>query len=150
VKCEIVEREARPVLSISSTTSVKDLPQTLGYAYMSVTKYIGRFGQQPKSEPFVAYYNMNMEALHIEAGYEVLGGLPGHDDIRPSTIPAGRYATVTYTGPYSEMAVAYEALNKWMAENGHKPTGTVYEFYMNEPIVTPEDQLVTMIMFPLA
>ena len=34
-----------------------------------------------------------------------------------------------YQGAYKEMGPTYEAMAKWMNDNGHQPTGVVYEFY---------------------
>jgi len=33
--------------------------------------------------------------------------------------------------------------------NGYAPIGTAYEFYLNDPTATPENELLTKIMFPL-
>lgn len=38
---------------------------------------------------------------------------------------------------------------QWIKENGHTPAGVVYEFYLNDPSETPENELQTRIVFPL-
>jgi effector-binding domain-containing protein len=40
-------------------------------------------------------------------------------------------------------------MQKWMTENGHQPTGIVYEFYLNSPMEVSEDELLTRVVFPL-
>ncbi len=46
-------------------------------------------------------------------------------------------------------ALAYNALNEYIAQNKHESTGVVYEFYLNDPAETPEEELQTQIVFPL-
>ena len=64
-------------------------------------------------------------------------------------IAGGKYATCTHIGPYKDTCPAYEALWKWIQENGHVPVGICYEFYINDPANTPEEKLETKILFPL-
>ena len=47
------------------------------------------------------------------------------------------------------MGPTYEAMAKWMNDNGHQPTGVVYEFYNNSPMEVPESELLTKIVFLL-
>ena len=65
------------------------------------------------------------------------------------TIPAGKKATCMFKGPYKDMAPVYDAMNKWMNENGYQPTGVVYEFYQNSPMEVQESELLTKIVFLL-
>jgi len=53
------------------------------------------------------------------------------------------------------MMPVYNAITKWINENGYKPTGVAYEFYYNSPLGSgaplevPESELLTKIVFPL-
>jgi len=42
-----------------------------------------------------------------------------------------------------------EAWTKYVGEQGFTATGVAYEYYLNKPGQTPEDELQTMIVFPL-
>lgn len=149
-KCEIKKQLAQPAMSIRTKTAVQNLPMVLGKAFGDIATYIGEQGQQPQGPPFVAYYNMDMENLDIEIGFPVAKKLPGKGEVKASEIPAGKVATCIYTGPYGEgMKAAYEALGKLVEEKGSVPTGTVYEIYLNSPMDTPPEKLMTQILFPL-
>jgi effector-binding domain-containing protein len=149
-KCEIKMQPAQPMMSIRMRTSVQNLPMVLGKAFGDVAMAIGEQGQQPQGPPFVAYYNMDMEDLDIEAGFPVAKKLSGKGDVKPGEIPAGKVATCVYTGPYGEvMKAAYEALTKYVEEKGEAPTGIVYEIYFNSPMDTPPAELQTQIVFLL-
>ncbi len=147
--CKVIQQPDQPVLSIRTTIPVQDMPTTLGKAYDAIMAQIQSLGEYPAGMPFVAYYNLDMQALDIEIGFPTSRSLPGKGDVQPSTIPAGPVATCEYTGPYEEMAPTYEALNAWIVEHGYQPTGVSYEYYLNGPEDAPPSGYKTRIAFPL-
>lgn len=148
-KFEVIETAAQPVLSVRTVTSVDNLPKVLGKAYNSIIAYLGENGEQPADAAFAAYYNMDMENLEVEMGFPVAKELAGKGEIIASLVPAGKKATCMYKGAYKEMGPTYEAMTKWMNDNGLQPTGVVYEFYYNSPMEVPESELLTKIVFLL-
>ncbi|MGE5483701.1 MAG: GyrI-like domain-containing protein [Ignavibacteriales bacterium] len=146
---EIEETVAQPALSMRTVTSVGNLPQELGKAFHAIVSYLDELGEKPVEAAFAGYHNMDMENLDVEMGFPVQKTLPGKGQIVSSEIPAGRKATCLYKGPYQEMKPVYDAMTKWMGENGHQPTGVVYEFYYNSPMEVPESELLTKIVFLL-
>src|SRR5512135_616558 len=105
--CELTERSAQPVLSIRTRTAVQNLPQVLGQSYGAIAQYLGQMGQQPAGDPFVIYYNMDMQDLDIEVGFPAPGKLPGKDSVQASEIPAGKVVSCLHVGPYDQCAAAY-------------------------------------------
>jgi effector-binding domain-containing protein len=148
-KCEVVEKLAQPVLSIRTRVAVQNLPETLGKGYTAIGQYLESLGKAPAGAPFVIYYNMDMEDLDMEMGFPVSGVLPGKGEIEYREIPAGKYATCLHTGPYNELGAAYEALTKWVNEEGYEVSGTAYEYYLNDVNVTPPQDLQTLLTFPI-
>lgn len=146
--CEVKEQPAQATLSIRTRAAVQDLPRVFGQGYEAIYRYLTELGEQPTGAPFAAYYNMDMENLDIELGFPVTRELPGRVEIKAGQIPGGRVATCLYTGPYSDMAPAYEELSQWLKDNGYEASGVVYEQYLNGP-ETPPAELQTQIVFPL-
>jgi effector-binding domain-containing protein len=146
---EIIETTAQPVLSVRTVTSVGNLPQELGNAYNLIIEYLREIGEQPADTAFAAYYNMDMEKLEVEMGFPVAKAIAGQGMISASEVPAGKKAVYMYKGAYKEMAPVYEAMVKWIDDNGHQPTGVVYEFYYNSLMEVPESELLTKIVFLL-
>jgi effector-binding domain-containing protein len=79
---------------------------------------------------------------------------------KPSSVPAllayeeiqgGKYARFTLTGPYPQLAEATGRVFK-IIEEIQLPLRADYniENYVNDPRTTPEDELITEILFPLA
>jgi effector-binding domain-containing protein len=93
---------------------------------------------------------MDMQDLDVEAGFPVTRALPGKNDIKSGEILAGKHAACLHVGPYAQSVPAYDALARWTEENGYTPTGVAFEFYLNDPTQTPQAELQTRIVFPLA
>jgi effector-binding domain-containing protein len=148
-QCELKERAKQPTLMIRTTTSMQDLSNVLGKAYGAIVQYLGSLGVAPAGPPLAVYYNMDMENLDIGIGFPVAKALPGEGKIQAGEIPAGKYASCLYTGPYDEIGDAYDALTAWVEENDYEATGLAYEFYLNDPNETPPEALQTQILFPL-
>lgn len=146
---KMTEESEQPVLSVRTRTAVANLPQELGKAYGAVMSYLAEIGEQASGMPFAAYYNMDMENLDVEMGFPISKPMAGKGDVKQSSIPAGKQASCMHKGPYDKMAPAYEAMTKWIADNGYTPTGVCYEFYFNSPMEVPESELLTKIVFLL-
>ena len=145
----IVMREDQPVLSIQTRTSMNDLPETILQSLMKVGQYLERIGAQPSGPAFVAYYNLDLRDSSVEIGFPVQGNLTGNGEVKANTIPGGPAGICLYTGPYQDLATVYQQLNTYIEGQGREPTGVSYEFYLNDPAVTPPNELQTKIIFPL-
>lgn len=148
-KFDLTENQAQPVLSIRTRTAVSNLPQEIGKAYGAIIQYLNEIGEAPADAPYTAYYNLDMENLDVEMGFPVSKQLEEKDEIKSTQIPAGKQVSCMYKGPYSGMTEPYDAMSKWISQNGHTPTGVAYEFYYNSPADVPESELLTKIMFTL-
>lgn len=144
---EVQYLPAQPALSIRTRTSVGELPDLIGQAYMTIMAYMEELGIQPADMPFVAYYNLDMEDLDVEMGFPVSSPQPDRGEIRAGKIPAGKRVIGMHQGPYAAMEPTYNAMTQWMAEQGYVPTGVAYEYYYNSPNEVPESELLTRIVF---
>ncbi len=148
-KIEMNEQAAQPVLAVRFRSSVEDLPGQLGRIYGSIISYIQRLGGTTPLMPYVAYFNLDMKDLDLEAGFTVTEAIPGEGDICAGEIPAGMQVSCTHKGPYADSEAAYNQMTEWMKNQNCIPTGVAYEFYLNSPEEVPESELLTRIMFPL-
>lgn len=146
---ELEEKAAQPTISIRTRAAVENLPQVFGTAYGAIMNYLSETGIEPSGAPYAGYFNMDMQDLDIEIGFPVLQTITGKDEIKPSEIPAGKQVSCLYTGPYSQVEPAYNAIMEWISANGYTATGECYEFYLNDPSETPENELLTKIVFLL-
>ena len=145
----VEEKKAQPTISVRTRTTVENLPQVLGKAYGAIMNYLFEIGVQPAGAPYVGYFNMDMQDLDLECGLPVAQPVVGNDKLKPSEIPTGKQVSCLYTGPYNQIELAYNAIMAWIPANGYTPTGVCYEFYLNDPAETPENELLTKIVFLL-
>ena len=132
-KITILEFPDQPTLTMRETHPVEQLPTFFRKVFGGVVAYLNELGEQPSGMPFGIYYNLDMSALDVEAGFPVSGSLPGKGEVRVSVIPGGLFISTVHKGSYDSMEPAYDALSSWAKENDYKPTGVVYEYYLNDP-----------------
>lgn len=148
-RCELYDQPAQPTLSVRMRLAVQDLGTTMARVYPAIARYLAELGEPITGPPFAAYYNMDMADLDTEIGMPVGRALPGRDDITPSEIPAGRVARCVYTGSYSGLRSAYDALGVFCAEQGVTPMGVAYEIYIDDPGEKPARKVRTIVALAL-
>ena len=108
---EVAERKFQPTLCVRTITSVEKLPQLIGQSYQRIMTYMEQMGEEMDGEPYVGYFNMDMQHLDVEIGIPVDKVLPGMENITPGELPMGEVVTALYKGPYREMKTAYDEVN---------------------------------------
>jgi effector-binding domain-containing protein len=136
---EIKERAAQPTLFVRSICAVQDLPKFFGKTFGDIIQYLESLGEQPTGAAYAIYYNMDMQALDMQAGFPVVHPIPGKGDIQSGEIPAGRYASGLNIGPYDKMEPFYDALNQWVKAQGGEVTGVAFEWYFSPPETPPQE-----------
>lgn len=145
----IVDREAQPVLSIQTRTSMRDLPEVILQSLASVGETLAERRLQPSGPAFVAYYNLDMHDMLVEIGFPVASAIKSENPVQMRVIPGGPVGMCKYIGSYQELATVYQQLSAYIESQGREPTGVSYEFYINDPSSTPPNELETHIVFPL-
>lgn len=145
----IIQRDDQTVFSIRTSTSMRDLPETILHSLAKVTGLLAERGIVPGGPPFAGYFNLDMNDMAMEIGHPIKYPIAEDAEVKVRTIPGGPAGVCLYTGPYQELATAYQQLNAYIESQGCEPTGISYEFYLNDPAVTPPDKLETQIVFPL-
>jgi effector-binding domain-containing protein len=148
-KIELLELPDQPILAMRSIMPVGSLPEFFGKAFGGVMTYLGEMGEYPSGMPFGAYYNLDMAALDVEAGFPVSKKLEGRGEIKPGIIPGGKYLSTIHVGSYDSVKTAYDALVAWAKDKGYEPTGVAYEYYLNDPSSDPSIKPETEVRFPI-
>ena len=84
-KCELLEQETQPTLTIRTKSTVQNLPEVLGKSYQKIMQYLGELGEQATGAPFTAYFNLDIQNLDVEIGFPVAKKLPNKDDIKATS-----------------------------------------------------------------
>ena len=85
--------------------------------------------------------------LHSAAGFEVPETLQIAAPLEEVHLAGGKHAVLTYKGPYTGLRAAYTYLfGEWLAKSGEVPRDAPpFELYVNSPMDTAPDDLVTLI-----
>ena len=112
--------------------------------------FYGRFGHMVG-----VYYDSPADVkpadLRSHAGLECPADMALDPPLEEVRLPAGRHAVLTFTGPYAGLPAAYDQLlGVWLPPSGEVPADSpMFEVYLNSPMDTPPEALVTEVCLPL-
>jgi len=132
--------------------------------YMEIGKVferLGRVGQesgllsQPGAQMLAIYYDDPASTPAAQLRSDACIVVPAQTKLPPSlkeqTLPAGKYASTLYVGPYDKLPGIWQQLfNEWLPSSGKQVTGPGYELYLNMPGSVPPAELRTEICVPVA
>ncbi len=147
-RIQLINQFEQPVLTFRTYTSVQKLPQLIGTNFQQIITYLQQTEGWITDAPFVLYHNMDMHNLDVEMGFPISQLVPAQGEMKARTLPAGRAIFCMDRGPYPEMAPLYEEMAQWIPANGFQASGTVFEYYYNDPEF-PESEYLTKIVMPL-
>lgn len=82
--------------------------------WAKVTEFLNGQGIPRSGPPFIRYLTTDMsKKLDVEVGFPVLHAVAGEGDISAGLLPAGRYAVLRHTGPYTALQGVTAGLLEW-------------------------------------
>jgi effector-binding domain-containing protein len=128
---------------------MSELPTFIPRSIDALFAWLGQRGVTEEGPPFIRYHVIDMESLlDVEVGVPVAQPLPTADGMANGDLPAGRYASLIYTGSYDGLMQANAELLEWGARQGLEwdrfadPNGdgfvSRYESYLSGPDEKPE------------
>src|SRR6202007_1991892 len=97
----IVERGVQPYVAVKSVVSMKEIGAVAGKFLGEIFGWAAGHGLAPAGAPFFKYNVVDMErGLEIEFGVPIAKLVTGDDRVLAAALPAGRYASLVYRGPY--------------------------------------------------
>jgi effector-binding domain-containing protein len=114
----IVEKPQRPYLGIHLNTPFGGMFAVITKALKELRKWSKENGLSEEGPYFVRYYHCDMtDIMEVEVGLMTNSGHAGEGNIKPGSLPKGRYATLIYKGNGLR---GNQALMKWANDNGVK------------------------------
>jgi effector-binding domain-containing protein len=122
---EVVELAAQPYVAIRTQVTMQTIGTVLPELHPQVFAWLSEreippvwLSEQdiPVGLPFVKYNVIDMDReIEVEVGAPVAAVLNGDDRVLAAVLPAGRYATLQYTGHPRGLAGATASLQEWAA-----------------------------------
>jgi hypothetical protein len=95
----IDERPERPTAGIRLKAPIRDFKKVIPPTLTEVLSWVREHGVNTGDPPFMRLYVINMEGLmDMELGVPVARPIEPDGRITPGVLPAGRYASLIYTG----------------------------------------------------
>jgi effector-binding domain-containing protein len=161
-EAQVIERPAQPYVAIKENVTMQTIGQVLPALHPHVFAWLGERGINPAGAPFWKFNVIEMARdMEVEVGVPIAAPVEGDEQVLAATLPAGSYATVTYTGHPDGLVDATASLLKW-AEDEHltfdttqSPDGDRWaarlEIYETDPREEPDmAKWVTQLAFRLA
>ncbi len=128
----------------------------IGRAFEKLGATVGPRGLYPRVGKMVGVYYCSPddtapEDLRSHAGFECGKDFPIDPPLEEVRLPGGRHAVMTVKGPYSDLPAGYAQLfGQWLPASGEEAADSPsFEVYLNSPMDTAPDQLLTEICLPL-
>ncbi|MCX8509556.1 MAG: AraC family transcriptional regulator [Rhodobacteraceae bacterium] len=128
----------------------------IGRAFEKLAAIAKARGLHPANDRMVGVYyddpaSRPADDLRSHAGAEVGPEMQLAAPLEEVLLPAGRHAVLTFKGPYAGLPAAYDQLfSTWLPGSGHEPADSpVFEVYLNSPMDTAPEDLITEICLPL-
>lgn len=121
----------------------------IGNAIQEVLRHAEHLGAQPIEGPLVIRNEGLEPEAEIKVGFIFKSAVQGNGEINVGRMNGGRFAKCTYVGPYEKMSSTLSSFHEFIHANGFEGTGLVYEFYINDPSLTPPEKLETIILIPV-
>jgi len=116
---EIAERPAQPYVAIKAQITMQTMDDILPPLIPQVFAWLGERDIPPAGPPFWKYNLIDMERLlEVEVGVPVAAPVDGDDRVLAGVLPAGRYATLRYTGHPDGMIGVIASMREWASREG--------------------------------
>jgi effector-binding domain-containing protein len=115
---EVIERQAQPYVAIRAHVTMQTIGTVLPGLHPQVFAWLGQRDVAPAGPPFWKYNVIDMDReLEVEVGVPVPGAMDGDDRVLAGVLPAGRYATLRYTGHPDGLVGPTASLLEWAGEH---------------------------------
>jgi effector-binding domain-containing protein len=118
----------RVLAAISSTTTRQGLGADI-VRHLDVVWPVLREQGVRTDHNVVVYRGGASGTLTVDVGVEVLSSFEDRGKVRHVLTPSGEVATTAHFGEYSDMGLAYAALERWCADHSRSPAGVNWEVY---------------------
>ena len=149
---EVTEKqiEAQPAAVIRTKARQPELGPVMDELFPAVLAFIQASGAQPAGPPFCRYLSTGGEEWDIECGMPVTGSVTGKGGVEAAELPGGAVLSTMHVGPYETLGQSWDALDRWVKEEGKIPGGAAWELYVTDPaVVTDPAECRTELVMPL-
>jgi effector-binding domain-containing protein len=146
-KPKLEERMEQHYVGIRTQVPISKLKKIITQFLDELFLWLEKHGVKPAGAPFIRYHVINMAGnMDVEVGVPVATVVPGDNRVAWGVIPAGRYATLVYSGVSG--IKGNKALIDWAVKNNIKwdrwddemgdAFGARVEYFLTDPAQEPD------------
>jgi len=146
-KPKLEDRPEQHYVGIRAGVPMRQFKQIIPQVLNELFAWLGKQGVEPAGAPFMRYHVINMAgSMDVELGVPIATAVPGDARVSPGVLPAGRYATLVYsgvTGIKGNKALIEWAMknditwDRWDDEHGDAFRARV-EYFLTDPAEQPD------------
>jgi effector-binding domain-containing protein len=137
-KPEITNTTAQRSAVIRLAVPMSDMPKVVHPALSELMSAVKSQGIGPASAWFIYVHSMDGTKMDFDVGVPVTDPVKPFGRVKASQLPAARVARTIHHGPYEGMPAAWAELDAWIAKNGHKAAGPLWDIYLAGPETGPD------------
>ncbi len=151
IEISVKRVESLTVAYVSHKGPYEALPEV----FQKVMGWIQEERLQMAGPPMGVYYNdpgkVAPEELLWEVQWPIVPkeGKEGKGEVKVKTTEPMEVAFTLHRGPYDQVGITYDRLEKWIEENDYQIGGPARSIYFNDPNSVPPESLKTEIQFPV-
>lgn len=125
--------------------------ETLVDAFKKVNAFLDKQGIKPSGAPMTIYTSTDDTGFEYQAGIPVPEEpkVPLPEGLAVGKSPEGRALKFIHRGSYDAMDSTYEAITNFLDEKRLEARDLFVEFYVTDPVKTPEENLVIEVYVPV-
>ena len=149
---EITNEKAQIAVAIKNeAVSMEHISEIATVGLSKIFGFLTQKGVQIAGAPYLAYSNSNADftQFDVELGIPVVEEVAVEGEFCMSRNCEGKAICGMHKGAYKDVEVTYVALMEYLTKNSLESTGIYYDYYINDPVDTPESELLTRVVFPI-
>ncbi len=150
---DIVLKEIEPIRVAALRDTIPSFSEQ-GHLWEELGKHIEKHGARVVPPCMVIYHNTGdkEESVDAEIIEPIIGELPETDRIKVKVQEGVKeMATVVHKGAFQNLYMAYNAISKWIEDNGYSIVGPQREIYIKGEWATNNpNEYITEIQFPVS
>lgn len=153
VDIQIDSVEAQKFIGVREMVGANGFEEFYTRAYGQIGAFLGENKIAPMGMPLSLHFGMNesKDTFDTEAAFMVPfeTEIDLEEGLTYQTNPSGRLVYAIHKGPYHTVQSTWEAVMKYVEENGLVIHGVPYELYVNDPATVAPEEILTKICVPV-
>ena len=148
---EEVVLESRTIVFMAGNGTWDSAFETLVDSFKSVYGFLEQQGLKPAGPAMTVYTSTDDTGFSYQAAVPIAQepASPPRGDIALGKSPGGKMLKFVHRGSYDSMDSTYEAITNHLDEKRLEARDLFVEYYVTDPLTTPEDNLVIEVYVPV-